>query len=121
VDKYAVARWYRRIGFSDPESGESNEGDGIKVAISRICNGLAVTEKAKRRALLILERLRAGGLAPGRNHASVAAGIVYFACIIEAENVSANDVAAKAGVGRDALFRTLKDIRRRRTIEALLS
>jgi hypothetical protein len=83
---------------------QGDEENTTRLSISKTCNNLIVSEKTKRKALLILDKLKGEVFAGGRGPASVAAGIVCFASVLEAESASAKEVATKAGVSNGLSF-----------------
>lgn len=66
--------------------------------IPKIANKVGVTTQVERRSLEILARVKAAGLAAGRSPKSIAAAVLYIACVREKVKISQSDIARAADV-----------------------
>ena len=66
--------------------------------ISRISSKAGLSEKTKRRALLILKKAEAARNTAGKDPMGLAAAALYVACVLEVESKTQKDVAEAAGV-----------------------
>ena len=66
--------------------------------ISRISSKAGLSEKTKRRALLILKKAEAARNTAGKDPMGLAAASLYVACVLEGESKTQKDVAEAAGV-----------------------
>ena len=66
--------------------------------ISRISSKAGLSEKTKRRALLILKKAEAARNTAGKDPMGLAAAALYVACVLEGESKTQKDVAEAAGV-----------------------
>ncbi|MCS4537499.1 MAG: transcription initiation factor IIB [Thaumarchaeota archaeon] len=95
VKKKDIARCYRlllremdlRMPVVDPTK-----------CVSRIASKAGLSEKTKRRALLILKKAEETRTSAGKDPMGLAAAALYVACVLEGENKTQKDVAEAAGV-----------------------
>lgn len=66
--------------------------------ISKIANKVGVTTQVERRSLEILEKVKAAGLAAGRSPKSIAAAVLYIACVLEKTRITQSDISRAADV-----------------------
>jgi transcription initiation factor TFIIB len=66
--------------------------------VSRIASKAGLSEKTKRRALIILKRAEATRTSAGKDPMGLAAAALYVACVLEGESKTQKDVAEAAGV-----------------------
>ncbi|MDG7023035.1 MAG: transcription initiation factor IIB family protein [Nitrososphaerota archaeon] len=66
--------------------------------ISGIASRADISEKSRRRAVELFDQVEKKGAHWGRNPASVAAAVLYLACLLEGEHATGYGLAAAAGV-----------------------
>ena len=66
--------------------------------ISRIASKAGLSEKTKRRALIILKKAEAARNTAGKDPMGLAAAALYVSCVLEGESKTQKDVAEAAGV-----------------------
>jgi len=90
-----VARCYRLI-FRELEL-KMPVVDPVK-GVSRIASIAKLTEKSKRKAILILEKAKNLGLVAGKDPMGIAAAALYLACISTGEVKSQKEISLASGV-----------------------
>ncbi|WP_299291171.1 transcription initiation factor IIB [Nitrosopumilus sp.] len=86
------------VQISDPTS-----------SIVRYCNNLKTPETIKRDALLILDKLKATGVVAGKKPNSVAATVIYMACIKNNKNISQSKISKTSGITEITIRTRLKE------------
>ena len=71
--------------------------DPVK-CISRIASNVGLSEKTKRRAVIILKDANEMQITAGKNAMGLAAAALYLSCVVNGENHTQKDVALAAGV-----------------------
>ncbi len=95
IKKKDIARCYRLL-LRDMEL-KMPVVDPTK-CVSRIASKAGLSEKTKRRALIILKRAEATRTSAGKDPMGLAAAALYVACVLEGESKTQKDVAEAAGV-----------------------
>ncbi len=90
-----VARCYRLI-FRELEL-KMPVVDPVK-GVSRIASIAKLTEKSKRKAIVILERAKKLGIVAGKDPMGIAAAALYLACISSGEVKSQKEISIASGV-----------------------
>ncbi|HUU48129.1 MAG TPA: TFIIB-type zinc ribbon-containing protein [Nitrosopumilaceae archaeon] len=90
-----VARCYRLI-YRELEL-KMPVVDPVK-GVSRIASIAKLTEKSKRKAIVILERAKILGIVAGKDPMGIAAAALYLACISTGEVKSQKDISIASGV-----------------------
>ncbi|HUT05515.1 MAG TPA: transcription initiation factor IIB, partial [Nitrosopumilaceae archaeon] len=71
--------------------------DPVK-GVSRIASIAKLTEKSKRKAILILEKAKKLGIVAGKDPMGIAAAALYLACISMGEVKSQKEISIASGV-----------------------
>jgi transcription initiation factor TFIIB len=88
--------------------------DPVK-CIARVANNTNVSEKTKRHALDIIDKVIENEISAGKNPMGVAATVLYISCIKTGENISKKEISNAAGVTAVTLRNRFKDLRNRLT------
>ena len=80
-----------------------------KDIIIRSANNLKIKENTKRKAFSILDELRHHNLIVGKKPESVAATVLYMACVQTKTNISQNKIAIASGVSSVTMRHRLKE------------
>ena len=108
IHRKEIARAYRllfrELGFVVSIS------DPIK-SITRIASNVGITEKTIRKAVELLDAAQDAGIAAGKNPETIAATVIYAACIITGEPKSQSLVAAAAGTSTVSIRNRIQEFR----------
>ena len=88
--------------------------DPVK-CIAKIANNTNLTEKTKRRALDIMEKVSENEISAGKDPMGLAATVLYISCIKTGENISQKEISGVAGVTEVTLRNRFKDIKNQLT------
>ena len=95
IKKKDIARCYRLI-FRELEL-KMPVVDPVK-GVSRIASIAKLTEKSKRKAIIILNQAKETGLAAGKDPMGIAAASLYLACISTGETKSQKEISMASGI-----------------------
>jgi transcription initiation factor TFIIB len=84
--------------------------DPVK-CIAKVANKANLTEKTKRQALSIMEKVTENGISAGKDPMGVAATVLYISCIKTGEKISQKDISHAAGVTEVTLRNRVKDLK----------
>jgi transcription initiation factor TFIIB len=107
-----IARVYRQLIFE--LDYKVPNPDPVK-CIAKIANNTNLTEKTKRRALDIMEKVSENEISAGKDPMGLAATVLYISCIKTGENISQKEISGVAGVTEVTLRNRFKDIKNRLT------
>ena len=85
--------------------------DSETQCVSRIASKAGLSEKTKKRALVILKRAEESGISADKEPVGLAAAALYVACILEGEDKTQKDLAEAAGVTEVTIRNRFKGLR----------
>ena len=88
--------------------------DPVK-CIAKIANNTNLTEKTKRHALDIMEKVSEIEISAGKDPMGLAATVLYISCIKTGENITQKEISSAAGVTEVTLRNRFKDIKNQLT------
>ncbi|MFL6472394.1 MAG: transcription initiation factor IIB family protein [Nitrososphaeraceae archaeon] len=83
--------------------------------VVRVANKANLTEKTKRQALNIMEKVTENEISAGKDPMGVAATVLYISCIKTGENTSQKDISHAAGITEVTLRNRFKDLKNQLT------
>jgi transcription initiation factor TFIIB len=107
-----IARTYRQL-ILELDHKVPNP-DPLK-CIAKVANNTNLSEKTKRHALDIMDKVTENELSAGKNPMGFAATILYISCIKTGENISQKEISNAAGVTEVTLRNRFKDLKSRLT------
>ncbi|MFL6349387.1 MAG: transcription initiation factor IIB, partial [Nitrososphaeraceae archaeon] len=78
-------------------------------------NNANLTEKTKRQALNIMEKVTENEISAGKDPMGLAATVLYISCIKTGENISQKEISYVAGVTEVTLRNRFKDLKNQLT------
>jgi transcription initiation factor TFIIB len=90
--------------------------DPIK-CVTKVANNANLTEKTKRQAINIMEKVTENEISAGKDPMGLAATVLYISCIKTGENISQKDISNVAGVTEVTLRNRFKDLKSQLTTE----
>ena len=108
-----IARTYRQLvlelDYKVPNTDPTK-------CIAKVANNTNLSEKTKRQALNIMEKVRENEiLSAGKDPMGLAASVLYISCIKTGENISQKEISHAAGVTEVTLRNRFKDLKNRLT------
>jgi transcription initiation factor TFIIB len=108
VKRKNIARIYRQLvlelDYKVPNI------DPLK-CVTKVANNANLTEKTKRRALNIMEKVTENEISAGKDPMGLAATVLYISCIKTGENISQKEISHAAGVTDVTLRNRFKDLK----------
>jgi transcription initiation factor TFIIB len=112
VKRKNIARIYRQLilelDYKVPNI------DPIK-CIAKVANKAKLTEKTKRQALNIMQKVTENEISAGKDPMGLAATVLYISCIKTGENISQKEISYVAGVTEVTLRNRFKDLKNQLT------
>jgi transcription initiation factor TFIIB len=90
--------------------------DPVK-CIAKVANKANLTEKTKRQALNIMEKVTENEISAGKDPMGLAATVLYISCIKTGENRSQKEISNAAGITDVTLRNRFKDLKNQLTTE----
>lgn len=84
--------------------------------VTKIGNLLSLSEKNKRRAVRLMDHLKESGYADGKSPLSIAATVIYVACIRGGEQISQKEIAKAANVTEVTVRNRLSDLKEKNLV-----
>jgi transcription initiation factor TFIIB len=116
VKRKNIARVYRQLmlelDYKVPNI------DPVKCVV-RVANKAKLTEKTKRQALSIMEKVTENEISAGKDPMGLAATVLYISCIKTGENISQKEISYVAGVTEVTLRNRFKDLKNQLTTELI--
>jgi transcription initiation factor TFIIB len=107
VKRKNIARIYRQLilelDYKVPNI------DPVKCVV-RVANKAKITEKTKRQALYIMEKVTGNEISAGKDPMGLAATVLYISCIKTGENISQKEISNVAGITEVTLRNRFKDL-----------
>jgi transcription initiation factor TFIIB len=114
VKRKDIARTYRQLilelDYKVPNI------DPIK-CIAKVANKANLTEKTKRQAINIMQKVTENEISAGKDPMGVAATVLYISCIKTGENINQKDISHAAGITDVTLRNRFKDLKNQLTTE----
>src|SRR5919202_1860577 len=104
-----IARTYRQL-ILELDYYKVPNIDPVK-CIAKVANKANLTEKTKRQALNIMEKVTENGISAGKDPMGVAATVLYISCIKTGEKISQKDISHAAGVTEVTLRNRFKGLK----------
>ncbi|MFL6457138.1 MAG: transcription initiation factor IIB family protein [Nitrososphaeraceae archaeon] len=112
VKRKNIARIYRQLvlelDYKVPNI------DPLK-CVTKVANNANLTEKTKRQALNIMEKVTENEISAGKDPMGLAATVLYISCIKTGENISQKEISYVAGVTEVTLRNRFKDLKNQLT------
>jgi transcription initiation factor TFIIB len=108
IKRKNIARVYRQL-ILELDYKVPNP-DPVK-CIAKIANNTNLTEKTKRHALDIMEKVSENEISAGKDPMGLAATVLYISCIKTGENITQKEISNVAGVTEVTLRNRFKDIK----------
>jgi transcription initiation factor TFIIB len=112
VKRKNIARTYRQLmlelDYKVPNMDPTK-------CIARVANKANLTEKTKRQALNIMEKVTENEISAGKDPMGLAATVLYISCIKTGENKSQKEISNVAGVTEVTLRNRFKDLKNQLT------
>ncbi|MBV9668848.1 MAG: hypothetical protein JO327_12060 [Nitrososphaeraceae archaeon] len=83
--------------------------DPVK-CIAKVANNANLSERTKRQAFNIMQKVTENEISAGKDPMSVAATVLYISCIKTGENISQKDISNAAGITDVTLRNRFKDL-----------
>ncbi len=112
VKRKNIARVYRQLVL-DLDYKVPNP-DPVK-CLAKVANKSNLTEKTKRHALDIMEKVTENEISAGKDPMGLAATVLYMSCIKTGENITQKEISSAAGVTEVTLRNRFKDIKNQLT------
>jgi transcription initiation factor TFIIB len=109
VKRRNIARIYRQLVLELDYYKVPNI-DPLK-CVTKVANNANLTEKTKRRALNIMEKVTENEISAGKDPMGLAATVLYISCIKTGENISQKEISHAAGVTDVTLRNRFKDLK----------
>jgi len=109
VKRKNIARTYRQLVLELDYYKVPNT-DPTK-CIAKVANKTNLSEKTKRKALNIMEKVTENEISAGKDPMGVAATVLYISCIKTGENISQKDISHAAGITDVTLRNRFKDLK----------
>ena len=107
-----IARTYRQLvlelDYKVPNTDPTK-------CIAKVANKTNLTEKTKRKALNIMEKVTENEISAGKDPMGLAATVLYISCIKTGENISQKDISHAAGITDVTLRNRFKDLKNQLT------
>jgi transcription initiation factor TFIIB len=107
-----IARTYRQLilelDYKVPNTDPTK-------CIAKVANKANLTEKTKRQALNIMEKVTENEISAGKDPMGVAATVLYISCIKTGENISQKEISHAAGITDVTLRNRFKDLKNQLT------
>ena len=113
IKRKNIARVYRQL-LLELDYKVPNP-DPVK-CIAKIANKGNLTEKTKRHALDIMEKVTENEISAGKDPMGLAATVLYMSCIKTGENITQKEISNVAGVTEVTLRNRFKDLKNHLTI-----
>jgi transcription initiation factor TFIIB len=113
VKRKNIARIYRQLVLELDYYKVPNI-DPLK-CVTKVANNANLTEKTKRRALNIMEKVTENEISAGKDPMGLAATVLYISCIKTGENISQKDISHAAGITDVTLRNRFKDLKNQLT------
>jgi transcription initiation factor TFIIB len=113
VKRRNIARIYRQLVLELDYYKVPNT-DPLK-CVTKVANNANLTEKTKRRALNIMEKVTENEISAGKDPMGLAATVLYISCIKTGENISQKEISYVAGVTEVTLRNRFKDLKNQLT------
>jgi transcription initiation factor TFIIB len=108
VKRKNIARTYRQLmlelDYKVPNTDPTK-------CIAKVANKANLTEKTKRQALNIMEKVTENEISAGKDPMGMAATVLYISCIKTGENISQKDISHAAGITDVTLRNRFKDLK----------
>ena len=112
VKRKDLARTYRQLvlelDYKVPNTDPTK-------CIAKVANKTNLTEKTKRKALNIMEKVTENEISAGKDPMGLAATVLYISCIKTGENISQKDISHAAGITDVTLRNRFKDLKNQLT------
>ncbi len=112
VKQKIIARVYRQLMLEFDYKVPNI--DPVK-CIAKVANKTNLSEKTKRQAINIMQKVTENEISAGKDPMGLAATVLYMSCIKTGENISQKDISYMAGVTEVTLRNRYKDIRNQLT------
>jgi transcription initiation factor TFIIB len=112
VKRKNIARIYRQLVLELDYYKVPNI-DPLK-CVTKVANNANLTEKTKRQALNIMEKVTENEISAGKDPMGLAATVLYISCIKTGENISQKEISHAAGVTDVTLRNRFKDLKNHR-------
>ncbi|MFL6420331.1 MAG: transcription initiation factor IIB family protein [Nitrososphaeraceae archaeon] len=113
VKRKNIARIYRQLVLELDYYKVPNI-DPLK-CVTKVANNANLTEKTKRQALNIMEKVTENEISAGKDPMGLAATVLYISCIKTGENISQKEISYVAGVTEVTLRNRFKDLKNQLT------
>ncbi|MDE2588371.1 MAG: transcription initiation factor TFIIIB, partial [Patescibacteria group bacterium] len=87
--------------------------------ITRISNGVGISEKTRRDALNLLSRAAEKEMQAGKNPMCLAASVLYLACRINDERIKQSQLASAAGITAVSIRNRIVDLKKELKLESV--
>jgi transcription initiation factor TFIIB len=114
VKRKNIARTYRQL-IRELDYKVPNI-DPVK-CIAKVANKANITEKTKRQAINILQKVTENEISAGKNPMGLAATVLYISCLKTGEDISQKEISNVAGVTEVTLRNRFKDLKSQLTTE----
>jgi transcription initiation factor TFIIB len=112
VKQKIIARVYRQLMLEFDYKVPNI--DPVK-CIAKVANNTNLSEKTKRHAINIMQKVTENEISAGKDPMGLAATVLYMSCIKTGESISQKDISYMAGVTEVTLRNRFKDIRNQLT------
>src|SRR5919198_6557495 len=112
VKRKDLARTYRQLvlelDYKVPNTDPTK-------CIAKVANKTNLSEKTKRQALNIMEKVTENEISAGKDPMGLAATVLYISCIKTGENISQKEISHAAGITDVTLRNRFKDLKNQLT------
>jgi transcription initiation factor TFIIB len=117
VKRKNLARVYRQL-MLELDYYKVPNIDPVK-CIAKVANKTNLTEKTKRQAINIMDKVTQNEISAGKDPMGLAATVLYISCIKTGENISQKEISNAAGVTEVTLRNRVKDLKNQLTTELI--
>ena len=107
VKRKDLARTYRQLIL---ELDYKIPNPDLVKCIAKLANNTNLSEKTKRHAINIMQKVTENEISAGKDPMGLAATVLYISCIQTGENISQKEISNIAGVTEVTLRNRLKDV-----------
>jgi transcription initiation factor TFIIB len=112
IKRKDLARTYRQLIL---ELDYKVPNPDLAKCIAKLANNTNLSEKTKRHAINIMEKVSENEISAGKDPMGLAATVLYMSCIKTDENITQKDISNVAGVTEVKLRNRFKDLKSRLT------
>ena len=112
VKRKDLARTYRQLAL---ELDYKVPNPDLVKCIANLANNTNLSEKTKRHAINIMQKVTENEISAGKDPMGLAATVLYISCIKTGENISQKEISNVAGVTEVTLRNRFKDLKSRLT------